>query len=134
MALNIIPKGTKVYSVLHFKCPRCHEGEVFETRNPYLLSKLFKMHENCGHCGLRYEIEPSFFYGAMYVSYGYSVAFFVATYIIMNWIYEPDIWDIVIALAIILLLCTPLIFRLSRITWLNLFVKYNPDKRGPRLK
>jgi uncharacterized protein (DUF983 family) len=132
--MNILKKGTKLYSVLNFKCPRCHEGDVFKTRNPYKLGQLFKMHEICGHCGLRYVIEPSFFYGAMYVSYGYSVAFFVATFIIMNWIYEPGIWDIVLALAIILLLTTPLIFRLSRITWLNMFVKYNPEKKGPRLK
>jgi hypothetical protein len=32
------------------------------------------MHEKCSHCGLIYQIEPSFFYGAMYVSYGLNVA------------------------------------------------------------
>lgn len=127
-------KGSKLYSVLTFSCPRCQEGAVFKDPNPYNLSKMFKMHEHCPHCGLRYEIEPSFFYGAMYVSYGYSVAFFVATYIVMNWIYEPGIWDIVIALGIILLIFTPLIFRLARVTWMNLFIKYNPEKRGPKLK
>jgi uncharacterized protein (DUF983 family) len=92
------------------------------------------MHEHCPHCGLRYEIEPSFFYGSMYVSYGYSVALFVATYIIMNWIYEPGIWDIVIALGAVVLLMAPIILRISRVTWLNLFVKYHPERRGPNLK
>lgn len=107
---------------------------MFLNKNPYKLGSLFQMHENCPHCGLRYQIEPSFFYGAMYVSYGYSVAFFVATYIIMSWIYEPEIIHVVIALATILLVFTPFIFRLSRITWLNLFVRYKPDRRGPNLK
>lgn len=132
--MSLFSKGTKFYSIVNFRCPRCHEGAVFEEKNPYKLGKLFKMHENCPHCQLRYEVEPSFFYGAMYVSYGYTVALFVATYIIMNWIYEPSISDIVIALAIAVLLLSPLVLRLSRITWLNMFVKYNPEKRGPKLK
>lgn len=132
--MKILPKSSKLYSILTFNCPRCHEGDVFITKNPYKLGSLFKMHENCPHCGLRYQIEPSFFYGAMYVSYGYSVAFFVATYLIMDMIYEPEVLHVVIALAVILLLFTPIIFRLARITWLNLFVKYRPEKRGPNLK
>ncbi len=132
--MSLFSKGTKFYSIVNFRCPRCQEGEVFEEKNPYKLGKLFTMHENCPHCELRYEVEPSFFYGAMYVSYGYSVALFVATYIIMNWIYEPSITDIIIALALVVLVLSPLVLRLSRITWLNLFVKYNPEKRGPKLK
>lgn len=95
---------------------------------------MFDMHENCPHCGLRYQIEPSFFYGAMYVSYAYTVAIFVATYLVMSAIYDPSVLDVVIALAIILVLGAPLIFRISRITWLNIFVKYEPEKRGANLK
>lgn len=132
--MKIFKKGTKLYSIFYNKCPRCHEGEVFETKNPYDFKNLFKLYETCPNCGLRYEIEPAFFFGAMYVSYGYTVAIFVATFIIMNTIYSPTIWDVVIALAIILVLGSPIILRLSRITYLNLFVKYNPEKRGPKLK
>lgn len=134
MAKKIIPRGSKLYSIIHMKCPRCHEGAVFPERNPYKLSKMFALHEHCPHCGLRYQLEPSFFYGAMYVSYGYSVAVFVATYVLMRLIYSPPLYHIIIALALVLLLFTPPIFRLSRITWMNLFIKYNPGRRGPDLK
>ncbi len=132
--MNFISKGSKLYSILKFKCPRCHEGRIFESSNPYNLRKIFKMEETCSHCGLRYEIEPAFFYGAMYVSYGYAVAIFVATYVIMNWVYDPGVWDMVIALAVILFFGSPLLFRLARITWMNLFIKYRPDKRGGNFK
>lgn len=132
--MSVISKGTKLRSILHMSCPRCQEGEVFKEKNPYKFGGLFEMHENCPHCGLRYEVEPSFFYGAMYVSYGYSVALFVATYLMMNLVYDPSIKDIVIALTVVVVLLAPLVLRLSRITWLNLFVKYDPEKRGPRLK
>ena len=132
--MNIFSKGSKVYSIVRMKCPRCHEGEVFTDANPYNLGKMFEIHETCSHCGLRYEFEPGVFYGAMYVSYAYAVAIFVAVYISMSLIYDPGIWDVVIALASILVLGSPLIFRLARITWLNFFIKYQPEKRGERLK
>lgn len=132
--MGVFSKGSKVYSIVHSKCPRCHEGEVFKNKNPYALGEMFQLHEHCSHCGLRYEFEPGVFYGAMYVSYGYSIALFVAVYVIMSLIYDPGVWDIVIALAAILILGSPLILRLSRITWLNLFIKYDPEKRGERLK
>jgi hypothetical protein len=46
------------------------------------------MHDNCSHCGLKYQIEPSFFYGAMYVSYGLNVAgiaAFIISFIIFGY-------------------------------------------------
>lgn len=132
--MNIIGKGSKVYSIIHVKCPRCQEGEVFKERNPYRMGRMFQMFDTCSHCGLRYEFEPGVYFGAMYISYSFAVAIFVAVYILMSIIYDPGIWDIVIALAVILVLGSPLIFRLSRITWLNLFIKYQPEKRGQNLK
>ncbi len=92
------------------------------------------MHDTCSNCGLRYEFEPGVFYGAMYVSYGLAVALFVAVYIIMEWIYDPEIMDFIIALTILLVLGSPYFFRLSRMVWLNLFIKYAPEKRGPKMK
>ncbi|MGK0407587.1 MAG: arginine exporter protein ArgO [Roseivirga sp.] len=92
------------------------------------------MHQNCAHCGLRYELEPSFFFGSMYVSYGYSVALFVATYILMNLFFEPSIKQIIAVLLAVVILLAPLVLRLARITWLNIFVPYDPNKKGARHK
>ena len=33
-----------------------------------------KIHEHCPHCNLHFEIEPGYFYAAMYVSYALNVA------------------------------------------------------------
>lgn len=132
--MKIIPKGSKLYSIVNYKCPRCQEGEVFEDKNPYNLGKLFKMPEHCSHCGLRFQIEPSFFYGAMYVSYGLTVAVFVAVYLIMEMIYDPSVGDIIIAIALSLLVGSPIIFRMARIIWMNIFIKYAPEKRGANFK
>ena len=74
-------KGTKLYSILGQKCPRCQEGPLFINKNPYKLKNWDKMHSDCPVCELHYEREPGFFQGAMYVSYALGVALSVAVLI-----------------------------------------------------
>lgn len=128
--MNILPKGSKLYSIFKYKCPRCHQGEVFKSKSSYNIPKMFELHEHCSHCGLRYQFEPGFFYGAMYVSYSLTVAIAVATYVIMQLFFEATIGQVVAALTAALILSSPLVLRLSRITWMNMFIKYEPEKRG----
>ena len=78
----MLKKGNKLNSILTGSCPRCQEENMYLDKNPYHLGKLFKMQERCGHCNAKYMMEPSFFYGAMYVSYGVGIAFAVAAFII----------------------------------------------------
>jgi uncharacterized protein (DUF983 family) len=78
----MLKKGSKLNSILTGTCPRCQEESMYEHKNAYNLKNIYKMHENCSHCGLHYQIEPSFFYGAMYVSYGLTVGIGVAAFII----------------------------------------------------
>lgn len=110
-------------SIFAFRCPSCREGKLFKTDNPYQLSKLASMHKNCPNCGQRYEPEPGFFYGAMYVSYGLTVALFVAVVVVLNIFFDPGIWDIVITLTVLLLALSPPVFRLARSIWAHMFIK-----------
>jgi uncharacterized protein (DUF983 family) len=119
-------KGHLFYGVFKMKCPRCHEGNLFTTPNPYQLKALTTMPERCSHCGQPFQLEPSFYYGSMYVSYGYTVAIFVAVFIISHFVFHLSIWETVAALAAVLLLLSPLLFRLSRSTWIHMFVKFDP--------
>lgn len=132
--MNILPKGSKLYSIFKYKCPRCHQGEVFKSKSSYNLPKMFDMHEQCSNCELRYEFEPGFFYGAMYVSYGLTVALGVATYVLMQMFFEASVAQIILVLVGVLIVGSPLVLRLSRIIWMNLFIKYEPEKRGVNLK
>lgn len=127
--MNILPKSSKLYSILKYKCPRCHEGDVFKS-GTYNLSNMFELHEHCDHCGIRYEFEPGFFYGAMYVSYALTVALGVATYIIMALFFDASVLQVIGVLVAVLILGSPLVLRLSRIIWMNFFIKYEPKKRG----
>ncbi|WNM19142.1 DUF983 domain-containing protein [Flavobacterium capsici] len=123
----MLKKGSKLYSILTGSCPRCHQESMYIDKNPYHLSKLYDMHENCSHCELQYKIEPSFFYGAMYVSYALTVAIGVATFIIGKVFIGLDLIESFIAIIAALLLLTPITARLSRNIYINIFVHYNPE-------
>ncbi len=116
-------KGSKLYSIFKFRCPSCHEGNFYVDNNPYHLKKLSHMHTNCNNCNIKYEIEPSFFHGAMYVSYGLTIAFSVAVFIIcymlgLNLVFSS------IAILVLLILVAPITFKLSRIIYANMFIDF----------
>jgi len=119
----MINRGTKFYSVVHEKCPRCQEGDLFVT-SPLNLRRFTQMLEFCPHCGLRFEMEPSFFFGSMYVSYGFQVAILVATYLGLRLTVDPSAWIYVLTAVAATLVTLPFSFRLSRAIWINLFVSY----------
>ncbi|MEM6892818.1 MAG: DUF983 domain-containing protein [Bacteroidota bacterium] len=123
----MLKKGTKLYSILTGTCPRCHEESMYVNKNPYVLGDLFKMHERCSHCGLKYKIEPSFFYGSMYVSYGVGVAFAVAAFVISFLFLGMSLVNTFIAIVVTLIAFMPIIIRLSRNIWINFFIKYEPE-------
>jgi uncharacterized protein (DUF983 family) len=122
-------QGTKLYSILFQKCPRCHQGELFEEANPYKLNKIFDMPERCPHCDQLYQLEPSFFYGAMYVNYGLTVAIAVAVFVAMTVLGSG--WELhhyLIGIIAGIFVLSPLTFRLGRSIWINFFIKYDPKK------
>lgn len=122
-------KGSKLYSIFNSKCPRCHEGEFFEHKFTYNPSKVTKLHDNCPKCNLKYMMEPSFFYGAMYVNYGIIVALFVAIFIICKLILGLTIIQSFVGIIIASLVLAPLNLRLSRIIWINMFVSYKEKNK-----
>lgn len=120
-------KGTKLYSILFNKCPKCHEGDFMVEKNIFILHKAFKMHENCPKCNFKFMIEPSFFYGAMYINYALTVGLAIATFIISALVFNLSLLQSFIPIVAILILTAPFTIRLSRIIWINLFVSFDAN-------
>jgi len=120
----MIKKGTKLYSILKFKCPQCHEGEFF-TSSAYNFKKIGELYKHCPNCKIKFSKEPGFYFGAMYVSYAIGIAIFVATYL-SNWILDlqASMLQILFFVGVILTVGTPYLFHLSKIIWANLFIHY----------
>lgn len=122
-------KGTKLYSVLKGKCPRCNEGDFFKYNFNLNPKKITKLHDKCPSCDLKYMMEPSFFFGAMYVNYALSVALFVGIFIIAKILFGLTILQSFVSIIVVSLLLTPYTLRLSRIIWINIFVDFDKTQK-----
>jgi uncharacterized protein (DUF983 family) len=118
-------KGTKIYSIVNGKCPRCQEGDFFKYGFTFNPSKVTKIHTHCSNCNLKYMLEPSFYYGAMYINYGITVGISIVTFLISKLIFDLTLLQSFGAIIVALLLLAPINLRLSRILWINMFVKFD---------
>ena len=122
----MLKKGSKIYSILRGKCPRCHEGDFFKYTFTMNIFKVNKIEKKCSQCDLKYMIEPAFYFGALYVSYGITVAICIVTFIISKIIFDLALLPSFITVFIVLILFIPVNLRLSRILWINIFINYKP--------
>ena len=122
-------KGTLLYSIFKNKCPKCNEGNFFRENNLLHLKNILKMNTYCSHCGFKFEIEPSFFYGAMYISYGLTVAIGIITFVIL-FQFNLTFLEIFIGIILVLFLFMPITLRLSRLIYSNIFSGYDPKYRN----
>lgn len=122
-----------MHTILKGKCPRCHKGKMYKNSNPYILSKLFKMHERCSSCSIKFKIEPSFFFGAMYISYGLSVLLAVITFLLSFLVFDLILINCFKVIVCLLMISSPIIGRLSKNIWIVFFVKYDPKFEAKQL-
>lgn len=121
----IIPEIT--YSTLGNKCARCHKGKVFENNNPYSFKNGLTMKDSCSECHLKYEREPGFFYGALYVSYALMSGIFIVWFLAdLLWIHMEAV-TLAIVVASTMLILFPVVYRSARLVWLNFFIRYDKN-------
>lgn len=123
----MLKKGSKLYSILTGTCPRCHTDHMYVNRNPYSVGEIMKMHSHCTSCGLKYKIEPNFFFGAMYVSYALAVFVSIVIFLIAFLAFHATVMTSFIAILVGLLVLMPPIVRLSRNLYINMFIGYDPQ-------
>lgn len=123
-------------AALNAKCPKCRTGNMF-TGPMYSLGSQ-KMNKACPHCGFTFEIEPGYFYVAMFVSYAMNVAEMVAIAIALHvltgsnspWLYL----GVMLGVAVLL---SPFHFRYSRVVllyWLTPGVNFDPKRAAIKNK
>ncbi|WP_256002054.1 DUF983 domain-containing protein [Pedobacter deserti] len=132
-----MPETSKLYAIVNAKCPQCRRGDIF-TGSLYGFN-IQRTRETCEHCGQRFEIEPGYFYAAMYVSYAMNVAemvtLAVATYVFSggDLSYE-SLWLYLTVILVGCLLLAPFNYRYSRVLLLHLLspkISYKPQYDKP---
>ena len=124
-------KTSKLYAIVNGKCPHCRRGDIF-TGNTYGFN-IQRTNNKCGHCNQRFEIEPGYFYAAMYVSYAMNMIEmismgFVTYYLSGGRLDFDSVWLYVAVIFLTSLLLSPFNYRYSRIILLHLLspkIKYN---------
>lgn len=119
-----------IKALLQGKCPKCHKGDMF-IHSAANLTRFMAMNEACPHCGVRLEPEPGFYQGAMYVSYGITVACITVVGLALYFLWNPSEWMYVGITIGLMLVIAPLNYRFSRIIYLYLFggIKYDSRYR-----
>ena len=123
-------KTSKLYALVNGKCPACRRGDIF-TGSLYGFN-IQRTNYSCSHCNQRFEIEPGYFYAAMYVSYamnmGEMITMGFATYFLSGGRLDFDsIWIYVAVIFLGSLFLSPFNYRYSRIIllhWLSPKIKY----------
>jgi len=117
-----------ILSFIQGKCPQCRKGNVF-THSVTNLKNFREMNDNCPSCGVKFESEPGFFWGAMYFSYAYSVA----SFIIIGFFFftlSDDVnltWYISTVIGFTLI-TSPMSFRMSRLLMMYIAAPYRKFK------
>ena len=110
------------------RCPRCHQGKLF-SYSALNITKFAQMPAQCPVCAQSFEPEPGFYFGSMYITFGFNVATtLVLGLLIYYGLGDPDTWVYVAIVTVVTILFTPVILRYSRALMLYLFggVQYNP--------
>jgi len=118
-------KTGKLYSIFFNKCPRCNKGKFWKSNNPYynLFLNGGENHSHCLNCDLKFEIEPGFFYGAMYISYGLGIGIGSLILIISLAVFQmKNILLLSLIIGISILILAPVNYFLSRLIWHNTFI------------
>jgi uncharacterized protein (DUF983 family) len=111
-------------SMVALKCPQCHKGDLFKKPGLYTISGMGDMYDRCPKCNLKYEQEPGFWWGSMYLNYGYSVAIVLPAFLLFKVIFGMSFYGSLVFAGAILTIMIPAVFRFGRSSWLYWFGKY----------
>jgi len=106
---------------LRLRCPLCGHGKLFHT--------WLRMHPECPHCGVRFEREPGFFLGSIYINYGLTVLIVAVVYpaLLFNQIVpETPLLCAALAFTVVFPL---LLFPWARSLWLG-FDQWRDPREG----
>ena len=121
---------SKGLAIFKAKCPQCQSGKMYK-KSAFKLNGFTEMFDTCSVCGLTFEIEPGFFWGAMYVSYGITTGMMLIVgalvFILSN--HHAGFWGYIIPIFLAMFSSIPFTYRYSRVLMLYYFspVRFNKD-------
>jgi len=116
-----ISKIDKVAQIARLKCPNCGKAKVFYP-NKVPFFGIPKMRETCEACGYRFDREPGYFLGAMYVSYGLAVFEGIVAFVLAKFlVYGLSALSLALITVGAIMFFAMWNFKMSRVIWMNIF-------------
>jgi hypothetical protein len=109
---------SRISALLKQQCPQCNNSSIYKKGNFFSFER---MHEHCTSCNCKFEIEPGFFFGAMFVSYALSVAQAITAYILAQF-FLSSLPALISTIFLVLILLSPITYRFSRVIWMYIFI------------
>jgi phage FluMu protein Com len=124
--MKMLQKGSKLYSVLKLKCPRCQVGDLFTNPGLFVFSGILDMPNKCPHCKQDFKLEPGYYTAALWISYPIVLIIFIPLIILgLSLENMNDFFRFLYPFLIVLsfLLQIPLM-RVARAVLLNITIDY----------
>ena len=103
---------------LRLRCLRCGEGQMFHG--------LFRMQPECPMCGLKFEREPGYFLGAIYINYAATVGCMLAGFFPLDYFVNLSLTYQIIVWSSFGVVFPMLFYRYSKSLWLCLDYLFSP--------
>ena len=85
------------------------------------------MHERCPVCGLKFEREPGYFIGAMYMSYALTLPSMALVFLVIRSLVRWPFDVTVLATFLAYLPAVPFVMRMARVLWIYFDRRVDPD-------
>ena len=96
---------------MRLRCPLCGQGRLFRSG--------LIMHDACPHCGVKFEREPGFFLGSIYINYGLTALIAIVAVFVLRFRYNIPQNPLLIGAMVFTLLFPLLVFPWARSLWLG---------------
>lgn len=90
-----------------------------------MFSGPFKMHERCAGCGLKYEREPGYFLGSIYINYGITAFLVSVTWVTLRFAYGFESRWMLGAMLGFCVVFQTWFFRYARALWLAMDCQFD---------
>ena len=120
------PLRTLLARALRLRCPRCGAGPLYE--------RGLSMLERCPACALKYEREPGYFVGAVYVNYAITTVAVLGGVLVLDQLVGLSLATQLMIAVPLALLVPLLVHRHARSLWLAIgYLAGSLDERMARV-
>jgi uncharacterized protein (DUF983 family) len=106
---------------LQLRCPLCGQGQLFR--------KWLLMYPACASCGVKFEREPGFFLGSIYINYGLTALISAIVYPVLLFNKIVPETPLLVATLAFTVLFPILLFPWARSLWLG-FDQWRDPREG----